>query len=89
MTNNPENQNNQRLVCENIRCRWVGVESEALKAPNPFNPGDFLVACPKCREQTLHTCCDEPGCNAPASCGSVTKDSYRWTCWKHRPWIDP
>jgi len=74
-----------RLVCEEWRCRWCGPESEALRAPDPFNEGDTLIACPKCREQALHTCCDEPGCTMEASCGTPTADGYRWTCGKHQP----
>ena len=74
-----------RLVCSEWRCRWCGPESDALRAPDPFNEGDTLIACPKCREQTLHTCCDEPGCTMEASCGTPTTDGYRWTCGKHQP----
>lgn len=74
-----------RLVCSEWRCRWSGPESEALRAPDPFNEGDTLVACPQCREQTLHTCCYEPKCTSEASCGTPTADGYRWTCGKHEP----
>jgi hypothetical protein len=74
-----------QLVCEEWRCRWCGPESEALRAPDPFNEGDTLIACPKCREQTLHTCCDEPTCTMEATCGTPTPEGYRWTCGKHQP----
>lgn len=29
--------------------------------------------------------CDESGCFASASCGTPTKERYRWTCYKHMP----
>lgn len=75
----------QKLICAEYRCRWVGLETEALRAPDPFNEGDYLIACPKCREQTLNTCCDEPGCNMESSCGTPTPEKYRWTCYAHVP----
>lgn len=74
-----------RLVCSEWRCGWVGSESEALQAPDPFCDGSTLIACPKCREQTLRTCCDEPGCTMEASCGTPTDGGYRTTCGKHQP----
>jgi hypothetical protein len=74
-----------RLVCEEWRCRWCGPEAEALRAPDPFNAGDTLIACPKCREQTLHKCCDDPTCTMEATCGTPTPEGYRWTCGKHQP----
>lgn len=57
-----------KLVCSSWRCQWTGDESSALKATNPFIEGDQLMACPSCREQTIVECCDEPGCNQPATC---------------------
>ena len=75
----------QKLICESHRCRWVGLTSEALSAPNPFVEGEKLIACPQCREQTLCSCCDESGCTELASCGTPVPNGYRWTCYKHRP----
>lgn len=74
-----------KLVCEYYRCGWVGLRTEALSAPDPFNGGDMLYACPECRDQTLVTCCDEPGCRQPGSCGNPTDEGYRRTCLKHIP----
>lgn len=32
--------------------------------------------------------CDEPNCFDDASCGTPTKEKYRWTCFDHRPMDD-
>jgi len=61
-----------------------------LTAPNPFDEGDILYACPNCKEiGSVVVCCDEPDCNQPANCGTPTKVDgqavYRNTCSKHRP----
>jgi hypothetical protein len=77
--------NPKRLVCSDWRCRWSGLETEALQGINPFNPSCVLLACPDCQEQTLCTCCDEPECRCEATCGTPTDSGYRWTCHKHRP----
>lgn len=74
-----------RFICSEWRCRWCGPENEAIRAPDPFNEGDTLIACPKCREQTLHTCCDDPECKMEATCGTPTQEGYRWTCGQHVP----
>jgi hypothetical protein len=76
---------NPKLVCEDFRCGWVGLQSEALTAPDPFNEGCELIACPKCREQTLNAACDEEGCKDFGTMGTPTPEGYRWTCFEHRP----
>jgi hypothetical protein len=78
-----------KLVCSDWHCRWVGLEADALHAPDPFNDGDTITACPFCREQTLHTCCDEPGCTQEATCGTPTPAGYRHTCGRHQPKLPP
>lgn len=50
------------------------IDSAALRAVDPFNDGETLIACPKCRGQTLHICCDEPKCTMEASCGTPTAE---------------
>jgi hypothetical protein len=74
-----------RLVCTEWQCLWVGPESDALQAPDPFNSGATLLACPDCREQSLRMCCDEPECIDEATCGTPTLEGYRHTCGKHLP----
>jgi len=81
----PEQPADPKLVCDDFRCGWHGLQSQALQAPDPFNEGDTLIACPECREQTLYTACDESGCNQRAGCGTPTPAGYRWTCHKHLP----
>jgi hypothetical protein len=75
-----------KVRCEKYRCDWRGQDHEALRAPDPFNEGDELIACPKCREvSVLQVACDEPDCWEFVSCGTPTADGYRRTCHKHAP----
>lgn len=74
---------NTKFVCDR-RCGWHGVRSALLSAPDPFNEGESLSACPKCRDiSDLEIACDEPGCWEPVSCGFPSPDGYRQTCGKH------
>ncbi len=72
-----------RYLCDNRHCDWIGDESEMLRAPDPFNEGDMLYACPKCRDQSLVLACDEPGCKKQATCGTPTPEGYRRVCGDH------
>lgn len=76
---------NERVICSYWRCEWAGPMSQALSAPDPFNEGNTLYACPKCRDMTMVTACDEPGCNHKATCGTPTPSGYRSTCCTHMP----
>lgn len=81
----PIDNADQKLACSEWRCSWHGQRSEALIAPDPFNVGCKLFACPECRQQTLRTCCDEPGCWNEDTIGTPTAKGYRRTCHKHIP----
>jgi hypothetical protein len=73
-----------KLKCSYWRCDWIGTEADVLTAPDPFNEGNTLYACPQCRDQTVIDCCDEPGCTEAASCGwPVENGPYRHTCLDH------
>lgn len=90
MSNGPINEiggiwPHNRYACSNRRCGWTGYREDLLHAFDPFNSGCALVACPRCKEQNIHTCCDEPGCWEPDTCGTPTPYGYRRTCWKHHP----
>jgi hypothetical protein len=74
-----------RLCCDSLRCAWKGDSTTVLRALDPFNEGCALIACPKCREQTIRTCCDEPDCWEQDTCGTPTPTGYRRTCGRHQP----
>lgn len=74
-----------KVVCSNHGCRWCGDVDEALSAPDPFNEGCTLTACPDCCDQSLVAACDEPGCTSEVSRGTPTPAGYRNTCTKHAP----
>ena len=79
---------NQRdkVVCSEFRCAWHGLEDAILRAPNPFDEGETIYACPKCKEvNSVVVACDEPGCWKEATCGTSTPTTYRRTCGKHAP----
>jgi len=76
----------EKLVCHELRCMWHGLDTEVLRAPNPFQQGDELWGCPVCRDVgTLMQACDEPDCWELTTCGTNTPFGYRRTCGKHRP----
>ncbi len=73
-----------KVACE-WKCGWHGYYDDVLRAPDPFNLGSELIACPKCRDQSLHSCCDEPECWEQDTCGTPAPNGYRRTCGKHVP----
>lgn len=74
-----------KVVCSEYRCNWHGMDDEILRAPNPFEDGETLYACPKCKGVgSVVVACDEPGCWKEATCGTPA-GVYRRTCGKHRP----
>jgi hypothetical protein len=75
-----------RQVCDGRNCNWHGTSDEVLRAPHPFDPGEEVWGCPKCKSiDSLYLACDEPGCWKPVSCGTPTPTGYRSTCGQHRP----
>lgn len=66
------------------QCRWIGHGRALLSAPNPFEPEYRLYGCPRCKDALgFDPICDEAGCMLVASCGFLTDDGYRRTCYKH------
>ena len=71
-----------KVRCE--ECNWIGDEEEILTAKNPFEETETITGCPKCKSvDSLRIACDEPGCVEFSSCGTLTKEGYRNTCYKH------
>lgn len=86
MKQEDEMKEHDKWKCSERRCGWIGTSAEYLVAADPFNEGCELVACPNCREvNTLTACCDVDGCTKDGSCGTPTKDGYRFTCSEHKP----
>lgn len=76
----------EKVVCNERRCNWHGIDDDILRAPSPFEEGETLYACPKCKEvNSVVVACDEPGCWEEATCGAPTENDYRRTCGKHMP----
>ncbi len=76
----------RKIKCPERRCGWRGTEDLLLSAPNPFNRGEIISACPKCK--TIDTniyACAEPDCWADGVCGTPTLSGYKSTCGEHRP----
>lgn len=75
-----------KVVCGYWRCGWCGPQSELLRAPDPFNPGEEITCCPKCRDPSngIITACDFDGCTEEASSGTPTPDGYKHRCYTHR-----
>ena len=75
---------NFKLTC--VECDWRGHSTEQLRADNPFDPGEFIYGCPKCKSvDCFLRACDEAGCWSDVTCGTPTPNGYRNTCGKHRP----
>jgi hypothetical protein len=73
-----------KMIC--LECRWHGLGWNVLKAPNPFDPEDEILGCPKCKEvNSMVAACDEFDCWEEGSCGTPTLKGYRWTCFRHIP----
>lgn len=76
----------KKVLCENRRCGWRGLDSALLRAPHPFAEGVEMVACPSCKDtESLRSVCDEPWCCKEAVCGTPTPNGYRVTCGEHVP----
>lgn len=71
------------------KCGWRGIATQLLRAPDPFNTGDELVACPECRQQDeLYEGCEQDACWKEATCGGPAADGvYRRTCFEHAHWL--
>lgn len=68
-----------KYVCTYFRCMWHGLREGLLIAPDPFNLGEELTACPRCRDDDrLRQACDEPDCWEEATCGMPVDDERRY-----------
>ena len=74
----------KRILCANRRCGWKGTDEDVLKAPNPFEEGEEMWACPECRDyDSLVTPCDFEGCWNESTCGTNTDEGYKRLCGNH------
>lgn len=65
-------------------CGWEGKSDDLLRATNPFDVGDTITGCQKCKTIGAFTeMCDENGCSKPAGCGWPSSEGYRRTCFEH------
>ena len=63
------------------------LDSDALRAKNPFNQSEEIVGCPNCFAVNSRVeACQHGHCWMEASCGTPTKDGgYARTCGRHCP----
>lgn len=66
-------------------CRLLGTTPNSmLSAPNPFDPGETIHGCPRCRGiDCFVVICDAHGCTKEGTCGWPSPDGYRVTCFDH------
>jgi hypothetical protein len=70
-----------RWMCD--ECEWIGMENEIVQFKDPESDALWNI-CPHCRAAEQFTnLCDEPGCDAEATCGWPSPDGYRRTCGRH------
>ena len=65
--------------------------TDALKADHPFQAGEQLLGCPKCRaacDESFQLVCDVMDCKRPVTRGTPTPRGYRRTCGEHAPSYD-
>ncbi len=69
-------------------CKKHHLESELLKAANPFDAEQVVWGCTECKcVDCFDEICDEPECKQPASCGFPEKEDYRRTCYQHSEFV--
>ena len=78
----------RKKQCRCNECNEISLEADLLVAQSPFDKNDDIVGCPLCLSaEGFEEICDEPCCEARASCGYPTKDGgyggYRRTCHRH------
>ena len=62
---------------------------KALQALNPFDDGDILFACPRCKEvNTLEAACVVDGCHDSTCMGIPNRGGFRYVrlCSNHSGW---
>ena len=76
----------RKFVCAYWKCGFHGLKDSFLIAPDPFNEGDTLMACPECRsDDNVRLACDEQDCWKEATCGTPVNDERRYlnVCGEH------
>ena len=67
-----------------VSCDNISLETELLRATNPFDKDETIEGCPICKSVFGFTeICDEPECTREASCGFPVANGYRRTCYQH------
>ena len=67
-----------------VSCDNISLETELLRATNPFDKAETIEGCPICKSVLGFTeICDEPECTREASCGFPVVNGYRRTCYQH------
>lgn len=71
--------------CRCKSCDWRGIDTDILVAPNPFEEGEFLYACPVCKSiDNYDVICNHEGCKNVAYYYDTNTDNMPSYCWTHR-----
>jgi hypothetical protein len=74
-----------RYICNECDHHLTSAD-QILRGPNPFDPDDVVLGCPACKSvNELARACYFEDCWQKVSCGTPTKDGYKWSCSKHKP----
>jgi len=73
-----------KVICGECQHRYR--VSESLRSDHPFEAGEIVHGCPRCKSISCDLAvCEQPGCWAKVSCGTPTENGYWSTCGKHQP----
>jgi hypothetical protein len=73
-----------KFVCRECNSRLRA--SELLMAAHPFQQGEMVLGCPRCKDiGPFDPICDQAGCWNLTCAGTPSPAGYRLTCHQHVP----
>jgi hypothetical protein len=69
-------------------CKWLGPASAIKVVQDPDEADNAWSICPECRmAENFDIVCADTECQKIGSCGTPSKDGYKFTCFEHRPTV--